>query len=65
MSFALLGPKTGHNRLGCALLLTCLQLEGRFPQHKHAVPPAAVTYGTTQLVSAVPLLCSSPAFAKT
>jgi TnpA family transposase len=45
----LLGPKAGHNRLGCALLLKYLQLEGRFPQHKHEVPPAAVTYVATQL----------------
>ena len=37
---ALLGAKTGHNRLGCALLLKYLHLEGRFPQHKHEAPPA-------------------------
>ena len=28
---AMLGQKTGANRLGCAILLKCLQWEGRFP----------------------------------
>ena len=46
---ALLGAKTGHNRLGCALLLKYLHLEGRFPLHKHEVPPAVVTYVASQL----------------
>ncbi|HSH82141.1 MAG TPA: Tn3 family transposase, partial [Herpetosiphonaceae bacterium] len=46
---ALLGTKTGHNRLGCALLLKYIQLEGRFPQHKHDVPTTVVTYVATQL----------------
>ena len=31
----ILANKTGTTRLGCALLLKCFQLEGRFPNAKH------------------------------
>jgi TnpA family transposase len=34
----LLAQKTGANRLGCAILLKCLQWEGRFPTTWHDIP---------------------------
>lgn len=46
---ALLANKAGATRLGFAALLKFFQLEGRFPQHKHELPPAAVTYLAKQV----------------
>jgi hypothetical protein len=39
---AVLGQKTGANRLGCAILLKCLQWEGRFPAAWQEVPRDAI-----------------------
>jgi len=39
---AILGQKTGGNRLGCAILLKCLQWEGRFPVTWQEVPRDAI-----------------------
>jgi hypothetical protein len=39
---ALLANKAGAMRLGFAALLKFFQIEGRFPLHKHELPPAAV-----------------------
>ena len=41
--------KTGATRLGCALLLKCFQLEGRFPHAKYEIPRSVVDYLAHQL----------------
>src|SRR5437660_580650 len=46
---ALVGGKTGPNRLGFALLLKYFQIEGRFPRHRYEVPSPAVTHVAAQL----------------
>jgi TnpA family transposase len=40
----LVGNKTGASRLGFALLLKFFELEGRFPESRDEIPPAAVDY---------------------
>ena len=40
----LLAQKTGANRLGCAILLKCLQWEGRFPMTWHDVPREVIRH---------------------
>ena len=45
----ILANKTGATRLGCALLLKCFQLEGRFPIAKHEIPRSVVDYVAHQL----------------
>ncbi|MGI8412259.1 MAG: Tn3 family transposase [Solirubrobacteraceae bacterium] len=45
----LLGNKTGATRLGYALLLKYFQAEGRFPQAKADLPPAAIVHVAQQL----------------
>ena len=46
---ALLDPRTGHNRLGFAVLLKCFDMEGRFPRHKHEIPAAVVAHVAAQV----------------
>ena len=46
---ALLGNKTGATRLGFAVLLKFIQMEGRFPRHKHEIPPAVVEHLARQV----------------
>ncbi len=46
---ALLANKTGHTRLGFALLLKFFQQEGRFPQHKHEIPLEVITHVAKQV----------------
>lgn len=41
---ALLGNKTGGNRIGFALLLKFFQLETRFPDHQQEVPEVVISY---------------------
>ena|SRR2546428_10721986 len=45
----ILANKTGATRLGCALLLKCFQLEGRFPSAKYEIPRSVVDYIAHQL----------------
>jgi TnpA family transposase len=45
----LLGNKTGATRLGYALLLKYFRAEGRFPQAKADLPPAAIVHVAQQL----------------
>jgi hypothetical protein len=45
----LLANKAAATRLGCALLLKSFQYEGRFPQNKGDVPPAAIVHVAQQL----------------
>jgi TnpA family transposase len=40
----LLGPKSGANRLGCAVLLKYFQCEGRFPTSWHDVPREVIRH---------------------
>jgi hypothetical protein len=40
----ILANKTGATRLGCALLLKCFQLEGRFPNARHEIPRSVLDY---------------------
>ncbi|HXT37209.1 MAG TPA: DUF4158 domain-containing protein [Chloroflexota bacterium] len=44
-----LANRAAATRLGCALLLKCFQYEGRFPQNKGDVPPAAIVHIAQQL----------------
>ena len=46
---ALLDPRTGHNRLGFALLLKFFEVEGRFPRHKHEIPALVVAHVAGQV----------------
>ncbi len=46
---ALLANKTGHTRLGFAVLLRYFQQEGRFPQAKSDVPGAVIAYIARQV----------------
>lgn len=41
---ALLGNKTGCNRLGFAVLLKFFQLEARFPEQKNEIPKPVIAY---------------------
>jgi len=41
--------QTEYNQLGCALLLKCLQNDGKFPYRKQDVPPVIVEYVSQQL----------------
>src|SRR5579884_990192 len=45
----ILTNKTGATRLGCAILLKCFQLEGRFPHAKYEIPRSVVDYLAHQL----------------
>ena len=45
----LLERKTGHTRLGFALLLKAFQYEGRFPEHKNDLPSAVVAHVAAQV----------------
>jgi TnpA family transposase len=52
LSFAehqVVGKKTGSTRLGFAVLLKFIQVEGRFPHHPRDVPMAVVEYIAPQL----------------
>ena len=52
LSFAehqVVGKKTGSTRLGFAVLLKFIQVEGRFPRHPRDVPMAVVEYIAPQL----------------
>lgn len=44
-----MGNKSGPTRLGCAVLLKCLQYEGRFPQPPHDIPAPGVEYVARQV----------------
>ena len=44
-----LGKKTGHTRLGWAVLLKCFQYEGRFPKARSDVPTAVVAHIAPQV----------------
>ena len=46
---SLIEQRTGHGRLGFALLLKFFQLEGHFPDHHRAVPKVAVEFLAEQL----------------
>ncbi len=46
---ALLERKTGHTRLGFALLLKAFQYAGRFPEHKNAIPSVVVAHVASQI----------------
>jgi TnpA family transposase len=46
---ALLTNQGAATRLGCALLLKYFQHDGRFPQHKGDIPPAAIVHVAHQL----------------
>ena len=52
---ALLDPRTGHNRLGFALLLKFFEVEGRFPRHKHEIPAPVVAHVAGQVEVATDL----------
>ena len=41
--------KTDHNHLGFAILLKYFQVEGKFPRHKHEVPPVVIAHLAKQL----------------
>ncbi|NJP07572.1 MAG: DUF4158 domain-containing protein [Chloroflexaceae bacterium] len=41
--------RADHTCLGFAVLLTCFQVEGRFPTNRHDVPPAVVAFLAQQL----------------
>ena len=45
----LLDPRTGHNRLGFAVLLKFFEVEGRFPRHKHEIPAGVVAHVAAQI----------------
>jgi Domain of unknown function (DUF4158) len=45
----LLEKKTGHTRLGFALLLKAFQYEGRFPRYKNDLPSAVVAHVAAQV----------------
>jgi len=45
----LLGNQAGATRLGCAVLLKSFQYDGRFPQYKGEIPPAAIVHVAQQL----------------
>jgi len=45
----LLTNKAAATRLGSALLLKYFQYEGRFPQHRGDIPPAAIVHVAQQL----------------
>jgi Domain of unknown function (DUF4158) len=47
--WALVANKTGHSRLGFALLLKFFELEARFPRHAAELPPTAVDYVAAQV----------------
>lgn len=47
--WALVANKTGHSRLGFALLLKFFEAEARFPRHVGELPPAAVDYVAVQV----------------
>jgi hypothetical protein len=44
-----LDGKSGATLLGCALLLKCFQLDGRFPTGRHEIPKTVVDYVAHQL----------------
>src|SRR5437588_7625655 len=44
-----IGNKSGATRLGCAVLLKCLQYEGRFPRSRQEVAPEVVRFLATQV----------------
>jgi len=46
---ALLEHKTPPSQLGVAAVLKFVQLEGRFPAHRHEIPPAVISYLARQL----------------
>src|SRR5437667_128587 len=43
------GNKSGPTRLGFAVLLKCLQYEGRFPRSRQEVAPEVVRFLATQV----------------
>jgi TnpA family transposase len=45
----ILEKKTGHTRLGFALLLKAFQFEGRFPRYKNELPSAVVAHVAAQV----------------
>ena len=47
--WALVANKTGHSRLGFALLLKFFEAEARFPRHAEELPSAAVDYVAAQV----------------
>lgn len=47
--WALVANKTGHSRLGFALLLKFFEAEARFPRHAGELPSAAVDYVAAQV----------------
>jgi hypothetical protein len=47
--FAAIGNKSGATRLGFAVLLKCLQYEGRFPRSRQEVAPEVVRFLATQV----------------
>src|SRR5436305_11009745 len=47
--FVAVGNKSGATRLGFAVLLKCLQYEGRFPRSRQEVAPEVVRFLATQV----------------
>ncbi len=55
-----IGNKSGATRLGFAVLLKCLQYEGRFPRSRQEVAPEVVRFLAAQGGLMLPSLPSMP-----